>query len=218
MRMSRSALVWGLTLIVLGAVLLAQQQGWLRASVPFWAWVFGGLGVLFLLTALFNRSAWGTVFPGFILLGLGVVIFLAESQAVSGNLIGAAFLASAALPFWTVALLRRGQWWAVIPAGVITVLAAMPLLAESRLSGQWLGAIFFLGLAATFGLARLWSMGRPGTGWTWYPALGLGLVGLIVLASGDPQVWPVVLIGLGLVLLIRSLRPRRAPGSGQPRG
>ncbi|HEY4690840.1 MAG TPA: hypothetical protein VIK33_16120 [Anaerolineae bacterium] len=213
MRISRSALVWGLTLIVLGVLLLSQQQGWIRVPVPFWAWVFGGLGLLFLFTVLANWSLWGLLFPGFILLGLGVVIFLSENTSLSGNVIGTVFLASVALPFWVVALTRRSNWWAIIPAGSVTTLAIMPLLSETRLSAQVVGAIFFLGLGATFGLVRLWTIGRPNMGWAWYPAILLALMGAVVLAAGDPRVWPVVFIGAGVVLLIRAIFPaRRAAG------
>ena len=52
MRLSRTSLVWGLTLLVLGGLLLAQNLNLLRAPVPFWAVMFGGLGLLFLLTVL----------------------------------------------------------------------------------------------------------------------------------------------------------------------
>ena len=161
MRISRSALVWGLTLILLGGFLFAQQQGLIRVPVPLWAWIFGGLGLLFLLTALTNWSLWGMLFPGFILIGLGVVIFLNTNTSVSSNVAGTIFLASIALPFWLVALFRRSNWWAIIPAGSVTVLAIMPLLTETRANSQIVGAVFFLGLAATFALVRLWTMGLP---------------------------------------------------------
>ncbi len=151
------------------------------------------------------------VFPGFILLGLGVVVFLSTSTPVAGNVIGSVFLASIALPFWVTALLRRSNWWAIIPGGSITVLAIMPLLAEARLSGQVVGAVFFLGLGATFGLVRLATIAHSGMSWAWYPALILGGIGLVVLASGNAQVWPFVLIAAGAVLLIRSLIAR--PGA-----
>jgi hypothetical protein len=206
--MSRSTLVWGLTLILLGGLLFAQQQGLIQAQVPFWAWLFGGLGVLCLLTWLTNWALWGMVFPGFILLGLGLVIFLSERPTVSGNVVGAVFLASVALPFWIVAL-RRSNWWAIIPGGVITVLATMPLLAEARLDGQVIGAVFFLGLGATFGLVRLATISQSGMGWVWYPALILGFFGLLVLAGNSPLALPLALIAVGAVLLIRSLLASR---------
>jgi len=209
MQLSRSSLVWGLTLLALGGLLLAQNLNLLRAPVPVWAVVFGGLGLLFLLTALFNRSLWGLLIPGSILFGLAVVIFLSEGNVASGNVIGAVFLASVALPFWIIALIRRANWWAIIPAGAVSVLAAMPLLAESRVSGQIVGGVFFLGLGVTFALVRLATVGRPGMGWAWYPAVILGAIGLIVLASGDARLWPWVLIGGGVLLLLRSIVPVR---------
>jgi hypothetical protein len=215
MRVSRGALVWGVTLILLGAFLFAQQQAMIRVPVPLWAVLFGGLGVLFLLTALTNFALWGMVFPGCILLGLGVVIVLADNNLAPGNVIGALFLASVALPFWIVAVIRRANWWAIIPAGVVSVLAIMPLLTEARANGPVVGGIFFLGLGATFALVRLWTIGRSGMGWVWYPALILGGLGVVVLASGDAQAWPLALIGVGLLLLIRALIPRR-PASLEP--
>jgi len=209
MQLSRSSLVWGLTLLALGGLLLAQNLNLLRAPVPVWAVVFGGLGLLCLLTALFNGSLWGLLIPGSILFGLAVVIFLSEGNVASGNVVGAVFLASVALPFWIIALVRRANWWAIIPAGAVSVLAAMPLLAESRVSGQIVGGVFFLGLGGTFALVRLATVSRPGMGWAWYPAVILGAIGLIVLASGDARLWPWVLIGGGVLLLLRSIVPVR---------
>lgn len=205
MRKSRSALVWGLTLVVLGGLLLAQQQGLIQASLPFWTWVLGGLGVLFLLSALFNRSLWGMVIPGFICLGLSAIVVLSTNTSISGNVTGAIFLASIALPFWLIAVFRPSNWWAIIPAGSVTVLALIALLSEARLSGNVIGAILFFGLGATFVLVRLWTLGQKHTSWAWYPALILGAIGAIALASDIPAAWPLVFIGGGLILLIRAL-------------
>jgi hypothetical protein len=213
MHLSRAQVIWGLALILLGGLLLAQNVGLISASVPFFAWVFSGLGVVFLLTALTNRSMWGTLFPGFVLLGLGAVIFLSEGTSAPGNVVGAIFLGSIALPFWIVALMRRPEWWPVIPAGVLTTLAGVALLSDTRLGGQVVGAIFFLGLGATFALVRLLTLNDRRVSWAWYPAVILAGLGVVVLATGDPQLWPWVLIAGGVLLLIRSLVPARRPPS-----
>ena len=218
MRVSRSSLVWGLTLILLGAFLLAQQQGMIRVPVPAWSLLFGAAGLLFLLGALIDLSKWGLLFPGFILLGIGVVIFLSESTPVSGAVIGSAFLASVALPFWVVALVRRGNWWALIPAGVITTVAMMPLLAEAQVRGEVVAGVFFLGLGATFGLVRLATIGRGGMSWAWYPAVILGGIGLTLMVSNNPHAWPLVLIGAGVLLLVRSFLPRRRTDQPEAKG
>lgn len=211
MQISRGQLVWGVTLILLGALIFAQQQGLINALIPFWVWVFGGLGLLFLLTALTDWSKWGFVYPGFSSLGIGAVIFLATNTRVSGNVIGAIFLGSVALPFWFTLLLQRRHWWAIIPGGSITVLAVMPLLVESGASAQLIGAVFFLGLGATFALVRLWTIRDRRMAWAWYPALILALFGLVIFGLGDSNVWPLVLILIGLVILIRAFIPRRRP-------
>jgi hypothetical protein len=128
---------------------------------------------------------------------------------VSGHLTGAIFLASVALPFWIAALLRRSNGWALIPAGVITTLAILPLLSEARIDGQIGGAVFFLGLGVTFVLVRLWTLNQPDSGWAWYPAFVLGGIGLVILASGNPQLWPAVALIAGAALLLRAIIPRR---------
>jgi hypothetical protein len=218
MRVSRSSLAWGLTLILLGVFLLAQQQGMIRVPVPVWSILFGAAGLLFLIGALTDLSKWGLLFPGFILLGIGVVIFLSESTSASGEVIGTVFLASVALPFWVVALVRRANWWALIPAGVITTVAIMPLLAETQVRGEVIAGILFLGLGATFGLVRLATLGRSDMGWAWYPAVILGGIGLVLMASNNPQAWPLVLIGVGVVLLVRSFLPRRRSNQTETKG
>ena len=45
-----------------------------------------------------------------------------------------------------MSLLLKRWWWAIIPAGVVTVLAMMPVLSD-RVPGEVLGGIFFIGLA-----------------------------------------------------------------------
>lgn len=209
MRLSRGQIVWGLALILIGVLMLAVNTGLIHAQVSFWALMFGGVGLLFLLSYLTNRAAWGLLIPACIFIGLGVIIFLSESGTVPGAVIGAIFLGCIAVPFWGIALVRSQDWWPIIPAGVLTTLAAMPLLSESRLSGEAVGGVFFLGLAGAFALVRLRALSDPRMQWAWYPAAILALMGVLVLAIGQPLIWPVVLIGGGVLLLVRSLAPRR---------
>ena len=218
MRVSRSSLAWGLTLILLGAFLFAQQQGLIRVPVSVWSLLFGAAGLLFLIGALTDLSKWGLLFPGFILLGIGVVIFLSESTSASGEVIGSVFLASVALPFWVVALVRRANWWAIIPAGVITTVEMMPLLAETQVRDEVVAGVLFLGLGVTFGLVRLATIGQSGMSWAWYPAVILGGIGLVLMVSNNPQVWPLVLIGAGVLLLVRSFLPRRRADQPDAKG
>jgi hypothetical protein len=84
----------------------------------------------------------------------------------------------------------------------------MPLLAVSRVLPQFIGGLFFVGLAAVFGLIYLLNLRDPQMFWAVYPAGVLLAIGVGVMAFGQNW-WPVVLIALGVLLLARALLPRR---------
>lgn len=69
--------LWAYALIILGALLLAANLGWVRAIGDWlWALLFIGGGALFLQHYFKNRHAWWSVIPGGILITLGVVDWL----------------------------------------------------------------------------------------------------------------------------------------------
>ena len=71
----RGRLIWGLSLIAIGAFFLMQQLGWFGAmQFPFWAFAFGLLGMIFLVNFVGDRRQWWALIPGCIMLGLAVVI------------------------------------------------------------------------------------------------------------------------------------------------
>lgn len=191
-------IVFGLLLIVGGLLALAQSMGFLEnASNVFWGGIFIalGLGFLFLLVG----GNWWGVFPGFTLLAIGILIVLPQSVDTLG---GAVFLGMIGLSFWVAYLTApRERWWALIPAGVITTLAGMTIASE-RVGGYLTAGLFFLGLAITFLLVAL----LAGMRWAYWPALGLGIMGLLGLASlleVANYVYAILLISGGGYLLIR---------------
>jgi hypothetical protein len=191
-------IVFGLLLIVGGLLALAQSMGFLEnASNVFWGGIFIalGLGFLFLLAG----GNWWGVFPGSTLLAIGILIVLPQSVDALG---GAVFLEMIALSFWVAYLSAPGaRWWALIPAGVITTLAGVTIASE-RVGGNQTAGLFFLGLAITFLLVALLA-GMP---WAYWPALVLGIMGLLGLASmleAANYLYAILLIGGGTYLLIR---------------
>ena len=71
----RGRLIWGVSLIAMGAFFLAQQLGVFGTlQLPFWAFAFGLLGVIFLFTFVSDRRQWWALIPGCIMLGLTVMI------------------------------------------------------------------------------------------------------------------------------------------------
>jgi hypothetical protein len=191
-------IIFGLLLLTGGALALLQTMGYLEnASNVFWGGMFIVLGLLFLVL-LFGGHWWG-VFPGFTLLALGIVIFLPDGLDDFGGFI---FLGGIGLSFWLAyATAPRERWWALIPAGVLTTLAVMTIAAD-RFGEFESAGFFFLGLSITFLLVAL----LAGMRWAYWPALALGVMGLLGLASLFEianYVWAVALMGIGGFLLFR---------------
>ncbi len=103
------------------------------------------------------------------------------------------------------------MWWALIPGGVLTVIALITFVSGRELSGQAIAAIMLFGLAAVFALVRFATRSSPYMGWATWVAIILAVIGVLVLITG-PQaavlVGPAILIGLGLFLLARAYWPR----------
>jgi hypothetical protein len=191
-------IVFGLLLLTGGTLALLQTMGYLKdASDVFWGGIFIAIGLAFL--ALLLGGHWWGVFPGFTLLALGIVIFLPDGIDDLGGLI---FLGGIGLSFWAAYITSpQERWWALIPAGVMTTLAGMTVAADRFGEFQTAG-FFFLGLSATFLLVAV----LAGMRWAYWPALALGVMGVLGLASLFEianYIWAVALMGVGAFLLFR---------------
>jgi hypothetical protein len=201
-----------MSLIAMGVFFLAQQLGWFGAvQFPFWAFAFGLLGVIFLVTFGGDRRQWWALIPGCIMLGLTVMIVNGETEILSDTQASALFLFSIGLPFLLIYLIDRRQWWALIPGGVLSVIALITFLTSRELPGTTITAIILFGLAIVFGLVRFATRANPFMGWATWVAVILAMIGALVLVTG-PQaaslIGPTVLIGLGLFLLARAYWPK----------
>jgi hypothetical protein len=208
----RGRLIWGVALIAMGAFFLAQQLGVFGAvQLPFWAFAFGLLGLIFLATFIADRRQWWALIPGCILLGVALLLVNEQNELIPAQQAGALFLLSIGLPFLLIYLADRRMWWALIPGGVLTVIALITFVIGRELSGQAIAAILLFGLAAVFALVRVATRSSPYMGWATWVAAILAVIGVLVLITG-PQaaalVAPAILIGLGLFLLARAYWPR----------
>ena len=83
---------------------------------------------------------------------------------------------------------------------------------DQRVPGLETGGIFFLGLAATFGLVYLHPGASGRIGWALIPAAILLALGVLTsLAAAESlfgYVWPVVLIVIGGFMVYKTVRPR----------
>ncbi|RPI32695.1 MAG: hypothetical protein EHM70_08280 [Chloroflexota bacterium] len=176
------------------------------------ALVLFSIGLPFLVVFLRNREHKWALIPAFVLAVIGMIPLLPMSQR--GEIIAAFVFFAIGLPFLVVYFWSVQNWWALIPAGVMASLGVVALFSTGEISPEKtvsLNGILFLGLAITFAALWLRRSSQP-TGWAIYPALGLAAAALIalVLGTGMEMVWPVVLIGVGVLLLFSNLRPKKA--------
>jgi signal transduction histidine kinase len=209
----RGRLIWGVALIAIGAFFLAQQFGLFGPlQLPFWAFAFGLLGVIFLITFFVDRQQSWSLIPGCILLGVALVIVNEQNEFITDTQAGALFLFSIGLPFLLIYLVDRRMWWALIPGGVLSVLALITFVSGGAVSGQSVAAIMLFGLAAVFAVLRIATRANPYTGWATWVAIILGAIGALLLITGPTATviaGPAILIGLGLILLVRAYWGRR---------
>jgi hypothetical protein len=201
---------WGILLIGGGTLLLLQNLGYLgNISAYLWSLILGVFGLSFLIGFLMDRTHWWALIPGVVLLSVGTVIGLSEANPeLSGAWSGPIILGGVGLAFWLVYLMRREFWWSLIPAGTLTTLAVVAWLGDRASSGLATGAIFFIGLAVTFGLVFLATRMK----WALIPAAALAVLGLFIfigLSNLLNYLWPIALIAGGLFLLYRVWRPAR---------
>jgi signal transduction histidine kinase len=208
----RGRLIWGVALIAIGAFFLAQQFGLFGPlQLPFWAFAFGLLGVVFLVTFVADRQQWWALIPGCIMLGLAFVIINTENHFITDQQAGGLFLFSIGLPFLLIYLIDRRMWWALIPGGILSVLALITFVSGGAVSGQIVAAIMLFGLAAVFAVLRFATRSAPYMGWATWVAIILAAIGALLLITGPVAtavVGPAILIGLGLILLARVYWPR----------
>lgn len=203
-RLNRRLLV-GVLLILVGVLVFLQNLQIFQVEGLVWGGLFVLGGLVFLWVLIENRTHnWWAAIPGVILVDLGLLILLPGIiPGFEGRFGGAFFLAGISAAFWLVYLLTPANWWAVIPGGVLLTLAAV---AGIDSGGIETGGIFFLGLAATFGLLSLIPVEGRRMTWPLIPAGILAVMGVLFMtaAGGLAQyVWPALLILAGLFLLAR---------------
>ena len=186
----------GFTLVALGVLILLP-----KSLEDFGGALFlGGIGLSFWYVYFTSRvERWWAIIPACVLTALAVMIVATTRYEDIG---GTIFLGGIGLAFLIVFLTESSErWWALIPAGVLVTLAGVTIAAERFGEFQTAG-FFFFGLAITFLLVAL----LTGMTWAYWPALALGVMGLLGIASlleFANYLWAVVMIGAGGFMLFR---------------
>lgn len=212
---SRWAILWAIVLILGGVLLLAQNFRWLgQFEASTLAVAVGGLGVLFLLDFITAPGRdWWALIPGCVLMGIAVTIYLGN-RGIGGEWTSSVMLFSIGLPFLLIYLVKRGTfWWALIPGGVMTVLAVIPIL-SLQVSEGVVGAFVMWAIAIPFWVVFL---ANRRNWWAIIPAGALTVIGAMPLLSARVPgqfVGGVFFIGLaavfGLIYLLNLRDPQMA--------
>jgi hypothetical protein len=191
------------------AVIISLSQAGVDGSIIA-APLFIGLAIPFVVACLVDRQQnYWAVIPAAIFSLLTVTTIIGEQ---AGEFFAALMVLVVAAPFFIVYFTQPKQWWAIIPAGILGSIGVTALIGAfvPAFDGSGLrGALFFLGLAATFGLLYL-RRGASSTEWAIVPALVFcGIALLTLVGSIGLNGVPLVLIAVGVIVLASSLRSRR---------
>ncbi len=176
MKINRSGLFWGILLVGGGFLALAQQMGYIgRRLDQMWVWIFALISLLALVSyALSGWKQWGWLFPAGVFGGLAVTAALAVF-GVDKAAIASPLFFGLLLPFAVAYLTdRSGNWWALIPGGVMLFLALTTLFADSA-GGKWIGSLFLFMVALAFLVVYLNNRART---WALLVAYIVGVLGI----------------------------------------
>lgn len=202
------SLVGGILLITAGVIFLLDNLG--RITIQ-WEMVIGPMlaagGLIFLLVFITDTDEWWALIPGFILIGVGINIFMGQWMGTyEGRVSSAVFLGFVGLPFLIIYISNQRHWWALIPGGVLLTLAGISLVTGNPALE---GGLFFLGLAITFGLVYILPKPSGKLKWALYPAGILCLLGIFVTLGATNllgYVGPLALLVVGGYVIYRAMR------------
>lgn len=210
--------LWGSILIALGgAALLGQFVPGFSGLIVAAFFVAGG--AVFFTVYMRNHEHWWALIPGYALVMIGAVIFFGTS-GFSGNLIGTFIMFAIAFPFFYVYVRNRENWWALIPAYVMSSIGGLIAFA-SIMPGFLVAPYIMFSIALPFFYVYLRDREHW---WALIPAGIMSLIGVgLLLGSSIQYVVPAMLILLGIYLLGRQVvhdksdvAPSTGPGTDKP--
>jgi hypothetical protein len=192
--------------LALIVVLSTSVQGeWIGALFLF------AIALSFFVVYLNNRTRQWALLVAYILFVLSIAPAMASFGGNVPAYFGTIFLLAVALPFFVVYFRSADDWWAIIPAGVMTTLAVVATLGiagwiKDTQTGGISNAILMGGLAVTF--AVIWL--RHAKPWAKVVSIVLALLAVAsaFFASYNEIFLPIVIILAGAYLLYTSMRKR----------
>jgi predicted membrane protein len=201
-RTAKQAIVWGGLLIVVGALLLVEAV----IDLSPWIWVVLLVGAAVVATVLYStdRTDLWMLITTYVLWAIVVLVALVTLNVLRGEMVAFYVLLAIAMPFLAVYYRDRRQWWALIPAYVLIVVAVMIILTEMGfLSDLLVPAYILIAIAIPFFVVyardrRLW--------WSLIPGGILAIIGLSFLVAGAAleYIGALVLVLIGVGVLVRA--------------
>jgi hypothetical protein len=170
------------------------------------------IGLSFLIVYLTNRTRTWALLVAYIMGVLSLAPAMASFGGDTAAYFGAVILFAIALPFFIVYFRSADNWWAIIPAGVLTTVsvitgAAIAGLIRNETQGGYVNVFLMGGLAVTF--AVIWL--RHAKPWAKVVTIVLAALSVasIFFASYTELFWPLAIILAGAYLLYTAMRPRK---------
>jgi hypothetical protein len=207
------ALSWAIFFVLAGVFLLLKNQGVFgQWGELIWGGLFAAAGLAFLVWFFTGVQHWWRAVPAFTLLGIGATLMLPARDIELGAWATSLVLLGMALGFWAILLVRKEHWWALVPAGVLTTVAAL-LGLWNRLDQTGRLAVLFLGIGLMFLLLYVIRFDERDARWAAVPTGALLLLGVVTLMSALSlpamlrEWWPLGLvvlgIGMGVLAVVR---------------
>lgn len=169
------------------------------------------IALSFFVVYLNNRTRTWALLVAYIMGVLSIAPVMASGGGDTAAYFGAVFLFAVALPFFILYFRSADNWWAIIPAGVMTTLPIIAGLAiagviRDESQGGYANAFLMFGLAVTFAVVWL----RHAKVWAKVVTIVLAALAAasVFFASYTEIFWPVAIILVGTYLLFTAMRPK----------
>jgi hypothetical protein len=211
MKSKLSTILPGMFLILAGVLAFFVQWNRFDNHNPqLWIAIFAGFGLLFLVAYLASGvRAWGWLFPTLICGAVALTIYLGEI-GVRSSIVGTPILIAVGLPFLVPLILDvRKNWWALIPAWIMVVLAGVVAVADT-VQGEWVAALIMFGFAIPFLIVFLTDRSRW---WALVPAFVFSVIAvtpLMAISLKGEYVGGLFNVFIGLPFLVAYFASRKA--------
>jgi hypothetical protein len=211
----KQVLVWSVVLILVGVLLLIE----VFTDLSPWIWILllaaGGLGAFGLYLA--DRSDYGILITAYALWAIAILIVLVTLDVLRDDAVAFYVLIAIAIPFLVVFWRDRAQWWALIPAYVLSAVAVMiGLTGLGILDDALVPAYVLFAIAIPFFVVYARDRSQW---WSLIPGGILAVIGLsfLVAEGAFAYIGAAVLIVVGLWFLVRAFTHKEpSPEVGPP--